>query len=250
MFCTTTIDKLGKFKYENPESLFKYKGVIGVPSLEMVDDIIDIQNFGVDAIKSNALVNSFIAHKKLEMGQSKCHKIHCGKKLPSCSTLKVHMEDMHNSDQEKYLRDHITSSANNALTILKRKAQGYGIIADIMYLLKAIPNGKHRTKVGFELRQAWFLNSVLLNMESWHNLKDHQLKELKVLDQYLLRKIVGAHSKVPVEFLYLETSAIPIDFILTSRRLNYLHTILKGGDNEITKKIYFAQKKISKKGDF
>ena len=95
-----------------------------------------------------------------------------------------------------------------------------------MYLLEAIPNGKHRTKVVLELRQAWFLNSVLLNMESWHNLKDQQLKELKVIDQYLLRQILGAHSKVPVEFLYLESSGIPIDFILTSRRLNYLHTIL------------------------
>ena len=62
-----------------------------------------------------------------------------------------------------------------------------------------------------------------------------------VLDQYLIRKIIGAYSKVPVEFLFLETSAIPIDFILTSRRLNYLHTILSRGDNELTKKIYFAQ---------
>ena len=154
MFCTTTMDKLGKFKYENPDSLFKYKGIIGVPALEMVDDIIDIQNCGVDAISSNALVNSFIEHKKLRMGQTKCHKIHCGKKSSSCPNLKVHMEDMHNSDQEKYLGDHITSSANNVLTISKRKVQGYGIIADIMYLLGAIPNGKHRTKVGLELRQA------------------------------------------------------------------------------------------------
>ena len=118
-----------------------------------------------------------------------------------------------------------------------------------MYLLEAIPNGKHRTKVGLELRQAWFLNSILLNMESWHNLRDEQLKELMVLDQYLIRKIIGAHSKVPVELLFLETSAIPIDFILTSHRLNYLHTIGSMGDNELTKKIYFAQKKPIK-GDW
>ena len=43
-------------------------------------------------------------------------------------------------------------------------------------------------------------------METWHNLKDKELNDLKKLDQYLLRKIIGAHSKVPVEFLYLETS--------------------------------------------
>ena len=122
------------------------------------------------------------------------------------------------------------------------KAKGYGIISDIMYLLEAIPNGRHRTKVGLGLRQAWFLNSVLLNMETWHNLQDHQLKELKTLDNFLIQQIIGAHSKVPVELLFLETSAIPIDFVLTSRRLNYLHTILNRRDNGLTKNIYMAQK--------
>ena len=109
-----------------------------------------------------------------------------------------------------------------------------------MYLLEAIPNGRYRTKVGLELRQAWFFNSVLLNMETWHNLQDHHLKELMTLDQYLLRQIIGAHSKVPVEFLFLETSAIPINYVLTSRRLNYLHILLNRSDEELTKQIYTA----------
>ena len=80
MLFTTTMDKIGKFKYENPDSLYMYKGVIGVPALEMVQDIIDIQHYGANAVKSNALINTFIKQKKLEMGHEKCHKIHCGKK--------------------------------------------------------------------------------------------------------------------------------------------------------------------------
>jgi hypothetical protein len=56
MFCTTTVDKLGKYKYENPDSLYMYKGVVGVPALEIVDDIIDIQKCGVNAVKSSALI--------------------------------------------------------------------------------------------------------------------------------------------------------------------------------------------------
>ena len=119
-----------------------------------------------------------------------------------------------------------------------------------MYLLEAIPNGRHRTKVGLELRQAWFLNSVLLNMETWHNLQDHHLKELMTLDNFLIQQIIGANSKVPVELLFLETSSTPIGFVLTSRRLNYLHTLLNRSDNELTKKIYMAQIKVPKKGDW
>ena len=94
------------------------------------------------------------------MGQQKCNKIHCGKKSTSCPDLKVRKKTMHNSDEEKCLGDQITSSANNVKTISKGKSHGYGILADTMYLIEAIPKGKHRTKVGLELRQAWFLNSI------------------------------------------------------------------------------------------
>ena len=109
---------------------------------------------------------------------------------------------------------------------------------------------KKRTKVGLELRQAWFFNSILLNMETWHNLKDNDLKEINKLDNFLLRKIVGAHSKVPVEFLFLETAALPIDIILKSRRINYLHTILNRERDELTHKIYLAQLNDPIKGDW
>ena len=81
LFCTATMDKLGKMKYSNKEMLYNYKGIVEVPALEMVDDVVDVQKCGVDALQSNAVVNSFMEHKKLTLSQSKCHKIHCGKKV-------------------------------------------------------------------------------------------------------------------------------------------------------------------------
>ena len=44
----------------------------------------------------------------------------------------------------------------------------------------------------------WFLNSILLNMETWHKIVDNTLKDLKKLDNYLNRKIISAYSKVIV----------------------------------------------------
>ena len=53
------MDKLGKIIYEDKNLTYKYKGT-KVPCLEMVDDIADVQKCGLDAVKSNAVVNSFI----------------------------------------------------------------------------------------------------------------------------------------------------------------------------------------------
>ena len=91
------MDNLPKMQYENPDMLFKYKDTVGVSSLEMVDNIVDMQLCRKDSLKSNAAINTFIENKKLTMGKDKCHKIHCGKRNNFCPELKVHKETMHES---------------------------------------------------------------------------------------------------------------------------------------------------------
>ena len=71
------------------------------------------------------------------------------------------------------------------------------------------------------------LNGMLYNSEVWHSISENEIMMLEMVDEYLLRSMVKGHSKTPLEFLYLEAGAIPIRFIISSRRLNYLHTLLK-----------------------
>ena len=78
---------------------------------------------------------------------------------------------------------------------------------------------KKRVTVGLHLRKSWFINSLLVNMEAWHNVSKKYIILFIKLDHYLMRQMVGSHSKVPIELLYLETSSIPIEFILASQRL-------------------------------
>ena len=249
LFCTVSMDKLPMHQYENRENLYKYRGVVSVPSLEMVDDIIDIKKCGKDSVISNAVINSFIEHKKLTMGKSKCHKIHCGQKSEFCQDLKVHDNTMHNSNEETYLGDQITANGKHASTIAKRRARGYGIISDILLVLEKIYNSERRIRVGLELRQAWFVNSMLLNVEAWHNMLQKDMNIITSMDKYLVRKIINSHSKAPVELLYLETGTVPVEYILASRRLNYFHTIITRNNNELTKQIYTQQKENPVKGD-
>ena len=250
LFCTATMDKLGKLKYANEDMMFKYKGEVNVPALEMVDDIVDIQKCGTDAVKANAVVNLFIEHKKVTLSLAKCHKIHCGKNDLYCPQLKVHNKNMHEAEEEKYLGDQVNKYAKHASTVSKRRAKGFGIISDISQILDVIPAGKRRIKMGLHLRQAWFINSLCVNVEVWHNVLKKDITPFLDLDKYLMKKILGVHSKVPVELVYLETAAIPINYVLAGRRINYLHNILTRADHELVKRVFKAQQHAPNKGDW
>ena len=91
---------------------------------------------------------------------------------------------------------------------------------------------------------------MLFNSEVWHGIEDNDLKVLESIDENLLRYLVKAHSKTPLEFLYLETGAIPIRFLISSRRLIYLRTILMKDDSELVKRIFKAQLENPSPGDY
>jgi hypothetical protein len=119
-----------------------------------------------------------------------------------------------------------------------------------MQILEIIPNSETRIRVGLTLRQVWFVNAMLVNVEAWHNILQKDIEVFKNLDHYLMRKIIGAHSKVPIELLYLETSAIPIEFVIASRGINYLHNIVSRDASELVKRVYSEQKANPSKGDW
>ena len=85
-------------------------------------------------------------------------------------------------------------------------------------------------------------------MEAWHNVLKKDTYFFMNLEHYLIRKIVGAHS--PIEFLHLETKSIPLDFILASCRINYLHNIVDKPRNELIRRVFEAQQKNQGKGDW
>ena len=70
------------------------------------------------------------------------------------------------------------------------------------------------------------------------------------VDEALLRALLNAHSKIPIEALYLETKSNPIRYIIASRRLMYLHSILQKKEDELVRKVYEAQKADPLPGDF
>ena len=242
--CVVLMDKLGKYVYSNPEMMYYYKNLVGTPPLQMLDDILAIQRCSSKSLQINSAINTFIDLEKLTLSKTKCHNIHIGKQMKECPSLKVDGHTMENSDRETYLGDIIDKSAKARPNIEKRKAKGYGAINDILAIVNEIPLSHWKVQAGLHLRQAMLVNGTMFNSEAWHNITD------KKVDEAFLRQLLSAHSKTPLEALHLETNSVPLRYILKSRRLMYLHTILQREPTEMIRKIYEAQKTDPSPGDF
>ena len=106
----------------------------------MIDDLLTISKCGQDSIISNAVINSFVESKRLELSDKKCHRIHIGKKTDNkiCADLKVHNKSMNDSTSEKYIGDIISENGKITANISDRQAKGFGIVGDILAILDEI----------------------------------------------------------------------------------------------------------------
>ena len=207
LLCAATTDKLAKRVYEEGELLYKYKGEVDVPPLEMVDKILTLQKCGATSEAMNSKVNAFIEQKKLTLGHKKCLKVHIGKKCDDCDKLFVHENIMKEAHEVKYLGDVLDTHGNTKATITERLNRGYAICGQIFALLRDIPLGSLRVQIGLELRKAWLVNGILFNSEVWHCVQENYIAPFVEIDKYLLKGLLTAHAKTPIEHIYLETAA-------------------------------------------
>ena len=116
---------------------------------------------------------------------------------------------MKDSQEEKYIGDIITGDGKNVKNVLSRKVKGYGIAGDILATLEEVPFGTYKIEAGLCMRNGMLINDMLTNSKVWYGLTENEITQLEEVDNYLLRKILNANSKIPKEMLYLETGATP-----------------------------------------
>ena len=117
-------------------------------------------------------------------------------------------------------------------------------------MLQEMCLGPWHFQSGNILRNSLLLSSLLTNSEAWYNVTNKHMEDLEKVDEELLRKIIGCHSKTPKELLYLETGNIPLRFIIMGRRLNYLWYLLNEEDDALVRMFLQAQMDSPIKGDW
>ena len=171
------------------------------------------------------------------MGKAKCP-----------ASYEINNANITQSKAYKYLGDHVSDGFDCLYQKRFEKSQGY--IATCLAMCTEISLGYQMYSTAKLLHQAIFLNGTMVNMETWPNFNDKRVSMFERTEQNMLRKILNAHSKTPIECLYLELGIIPFRFQLMKKRITYYQLIMKRDDSEITKAVVMRQKQTKLKGDF
>ena len=157
-------------------------------------------------------------------------------------------ETISQAETYKYLGDQVADDWEILYNKRWEKAQGY--CATCLAMSTEISLGIQMFSFAKLLHASIFVNGSLVNMETWPNCTISRIEKFERTEQGYIRKILNAHSKTPIECLYLELGIIPLRFQLMKRRILYLQDILNRNDAEITKRVVLRQKELCYKGDF
>ena len=241
MICSNQLSKLCNRMYKEGH-VYMYRNKIAIPALAMVDDIASVAMCNsIEAINNNIVTDSFVQRKKLEgqTGAGKCQCIHIGP--DECrSKYWVNSQTVTNAESYKYLGDHVSDGWETLYSKRTEKAQGYS--ATCLAMCTEISLGIKLYETAKLLHSAIFVNGTLLNMETWPKCTELRISKMERIEQNFMRRILKAHSKTPIEALYLELGYIPLRFHLMKKRVMYLSDIMKREENELTRRLIEVQK--------
>ena len=150
----------------------------------------------------------------------------------------------------KYLGNILSTKGGIDETIVDRRNKGWGRISTILGILSEFQMGDHKLEAGLLMREAILISGLLYSAETWSGVSERQISRLEVVDNALLVRLTGGHSKCASEYNHLETRTVKLRHHLTYLRLLYHHHILTRDKNETISKIYYKQKEENCKGDW
>ena len=107
---TITIDTLGQDCQNSNKGLFKYKNVLFLPPLALIDDCLGFSECGAGSVELNAIINTKITAKKLRLIVEKCNHLHISKRKNKCyDILKVGTANIKKSMECSYLGDTLST---------------------------------------------------------------------------------------------------------------------------------------------
>ena len=202
-------------------------GNTSIRSLAYVDDILDISEGVNGAEDAHQTVINFTSKKRLKLSGGKCHIVINAKKHTEIPKLKVNGESITTERSAKYLGDIINSKGTMSDLVDDRVKKGNASVVNIFSIVQDVTFGAYTMESTLLLHNSLFISSVLFNSQSWSRLSKKEVEKLKGCQISFLKRMMHAPKSTPNVITLCELGILPIDFEISSRKLMFLHHILK-----------------------
>ena len=116
--------------------------------------------------------------------------------------------------------------------------------------MREVSVGPHFFETAILFINSMLLNSMLCITEALLGITQLRVEKLEQDDRIFFRRLFEVPRCTTIESFYIETSTIPVHFLLVSRRLLYYWSILQKDEEELVKKVFNAQKSFPVKNDW
>ena len=274
LLASVQVDSIGK-EVEKTGLGYRYKDVLPVSLLGLVDDLIGVTDVGFKAQQMNAVLNIRTAEKRLQFGPSKCKSmLVCKKKenvLNSPLTVDTwevgHVDNSVTGDSDlvetfkglvnigktenhKYLGFTISSRGDNMVNISVMKNKSIWIIRKIFTRLESLNLKKYYFECALIFLNVMLRSSILYACETYYNLKETDMRQIERIEEGFLRQLFKTPKGCPIAQLYLEAGHIPARFAIFQTRLLYLKYILHENPDSLLYKFMKLQLENPTRGDW
>ena len=254
---------------------YKYKNILPVGMLGLVDDTIGITKAGYKTHMFNTFFNIKTAEKGLQFGANKCKSMLVGRNVENIldSTMCVdkwnveHVEDKQTGDtqlvetfagqvdiakcsEQKYLGFIISSSGDIMANIRSLKNKSIGIIKKIFTELNSLHLQKYYFECGVMFLHIMLRSSILYACETYYNLKENEMRQIERIEETYMRQLLKTRKGCPIKQMYLELGFYPARFDIYKLRLFFLKDILNQNQDSMMLKFLQLQVDNPVKGDW
>jgi hypothetical protein len=221
-------------------------GQLRIQSLAFMDDLMDMNTTVSDVHASHEETKFFSKKKKMPLNEDKCVVLAINSKHPHpMPVLSINNKILKIKDEATYLGDVFNSKGDNRSLIKDRKNNATRCLVSCMAECYTITGGLKAIESLLLLYQSVYLPTIISNCEAWDNLTKTDINQLQVLQMKFLKRIMQTPKSTPNCILLLELGVLPIENVIRSRQLNYLHRILNLEETHPVKRAYEEQKKFT-----
>ena len=237
--------------------------------------MVGVTEAGFKAKQLNTFLNIKTAEKTLQFGESKCKWMVIGKDTRDVldSDLAVDSWDVEyvdnldtgdydlvetfvgqtpieETDKHKYLGFVLSNIGDNMVNIKSMKDKSIGIIKQIFKRLESLNLRKYYFECAMIFMNTMLRSSKLYASETYHNLKETQLREIERIEESFMRKLLNTSMGCPITQLYLTLGQIPARFSIMKIRMSFLKYILGEDDKSMKSKVLKLQLENPTRGDW